>query len=69
MYWAYNQTSLSTSQLADTFERPEIVLGEPKGLESCDPLLLAGDAECHQLYKSPVSTTGGLLLLVVVQET
>ena len=31
---------------------------------SCDPSLLAGDTECHQLYKPPGYTTGGLLLIV-----
>ena len=29
---------------------------------SHDPFLLVGDARCHQLYKPPGYTTGGLLL-------
>ena len=49
-------------QLGDTIRRPGTWVVQVGVVGSRDPFLLAGDAGCHQLYKPPGSTTGGLLL-------
>ena len=48
--------------LDDTIRGHGASLAHTKLKWSHDPSPLAGDAECHQLYKPPGPTTGGLLL-------
>ena len=58
-----NQASLCLSGLVYSLGDP---LGGSVRQKSCDLPLLAGDAECHQLYKGPASPLGVLLLSVVL---
>ena len=48
--------------LDDTIRGHETPLAQTTGVWSCDLSSLAGDAGCHQLYKPPGHSTGGLFL-------
>ena len=49
--------------LGDTIGGQGTSLAPINGAWSHDPFPLAGGTECHQLYKPPGHTTGGLSLL------